>query len=219
MNRQAHLLLALGIFCAGLLIAQVHAQRTAPSIRDAFCIEEGGNTWPCTLPLRVQSEHPVMTVIATLTLPQRFPHRFHVRTLGCLEEFTVNGESVLHRPFCHEPLGEAGDIGYMLSPGDTVLTLRMRNDAEGILLHELDIRPSRLDSLVLTRMLFLLTIILICGFIVIQSLWPRGTPHFWMAMVFLGGIVLRILYVSATPISVRAYDWQNHLLYSKLIYS
>jgi len=216
-NKARVVILVLSVFCVGIFLFFMHFQHTSLRIHSVTCQEEEGSAYDCSLPLRVRSQTSVMHLQFSVDLPKRFSSLYHIRALGCLEQLTVNGIEVENAPFCYEPLGRVVALESFLRSGKNVLTVRIRNNFELFTIHEFDIRPSQMDLFVLLRTILLLVLLLSCGVVLIREFLLSGTSEFKMAFVFLGGVMLRVAYVLFTPYSVRAYDWQNHLLYIQYV--
>lgn len=169
---------------------------------------------PASHPMRIRSQATHAEVEATLRLPRLFPRRYHIFFNGCITALAVNEQNILHTPLCTDALGATVDLGPHLHPGANQLRVTMTNDTPPPLrLYQFIIQPSLSDPVRWVPIALL--VLLLCG----AGAWAarRATQPSSIARmgswIFLGGMLLRTLYVLATPYSIRAYDWQGHLQY------
>lgn len=167
-----------------------------------------------TFPLRRQEDTLTLTVAGTLWVPAISAARYSVVS-GCIRELRVNARLVLSDaagPVCPPDTGVRIDLSGYLRPGGNRLSIRMA----GITTNNIfffHIRPSPTDPLLLAPLLLLLALIGLYGGL-LHWLWVRpGHTLGLLSPVFTGGVLLRVLYLAATPYGIRSYDWQGHLQY------
>jgi hypothetical protein len=205
------------ILIVGALLMQLHAERTAPRLSGVVCHPEGGNSYECSLPLRVRSENPLLMLDATLHLPEQFPSLFHVRAHGCLNALLINGEALPQAAFCFEPLGRQVDLSQYLQSGENQISVRLKNENADLIVHEFDLKVSTMDTFILSQTALLLLLLLGCLAIIIRGRCRVGAFPCSLGIVVLGGVLLRVLYLLSTPYAVRVYDWQHHLQYIQYV--
>ncbi|MBI3331588.1 glycosyltransferase family 39 protein [Candidatus Peregrinibacteria bacterium] len=221
-----------GTFLIGLLILGHYFDRTAISFSRSTCQVGNGPEEPCTIPFRARSPEELVTVRTTLKTGDLPPALYHINLFGCITEMEINGEAM------DLPGGELCSDG----SGITTLLEPLTASRENRLLIRMKIRPpvsqfamrgSRRDPVILTLTILLMLHVLWFGAFVISSLGRLGLlgllgfhlnklkkPNSLnkpIAWIFLLGVILRILYVSATPYSLRSYDWQGHIEYFRYV--
>lgn len=196
---------------AHLLSVSWRALRVTPRIGDAFCQFGESKPEPCMIPLRVRSDAPNLTIRFSLDAPERHPKRYHLTFAGCLQELRVNGIDLKEGvPFCDDGMGRVLDLSSALHKGENTLMARIDHGSEDVIIHRFGMRPARTDPLILGTTALLLTLLIIVGLFAVFLVAPKWRS---IGVIFLFGVLLRLLYVIATPYSTRAYDWQGHVQY------
>lgn len=215
-GRNQRLLLGTLLFLVGALLLSSLWRSVSPTFREGT-YRLAGEERHFTLPLRVRSPAPGLEIRLGADLPAWHPWRYHVFVHGCLEELSVNEVQVREGvPFCDSALGRAVDLSPYLRPGHQEVALRVRNVEAPRAVHLVNMRASRTDPLLLAFTAAFLMLVVAYGVFVVSCL-DLGAHARKLACLVLLGVVVRVLYVSATPHVIRAYDWPGHLEYLRYV--
>lgn len=217
--QRSRIALATGLFVTALLALRLVWQGVTPELAELRFEEESGAQREALLPLRWPTQSRTLAVTLRADVPALHPRFYDLEVRGCVEHLAVNGQEVAGpRPHCEDWLrgGDARidstvDLGAALHPGANTLAFRLQSGREpgDFTLHTLNLRPALRDPLVVAMTGALLFLVLVYGGYIARQLglgWDLALP-------FLGGAVLRVVYAIGTSISLRAYDWHGHLVY------
>ena len=135
---------------------------------------------------------------------------FSIHTDDCITGLVVNEKQVpFTRPLCTYPLADTFDLSAYLQTGENRITAYVRNHSN---LGMFDISVARSDPLYL----FCTLLTYLCLALIFQQLlqthpsWADFHPLYYC---FLLGVLLRLMYVTVTPPTVRAHDPEAHRYY------
>lgn len=187
---------------------------TAPMIGPDAIVREHGKDQTVSYPIRVRSTEDTVSLSLSFIAPPLSARRYHLFFLGCIDTLAVNGVPVALEHSCDEGLGVTADFSGALHRGKNSLTADLRPLAEPHLL-SFTLQASRTDPLVLCPILLLIFLLVLATALLQKS---HAADHLALLWIFMGGILLRILYLSATPWSIRSLDWQGHMQYIGFIF-
>lgn len=168
---------------------------------------------PFTFPA---SGHPTVTLTFNLRVPSRTVSLYHLAAPGCIDALTVNGTilPLAEDKRCQDGLGRTLPLGSLLRSDDNTVavTLNRTPVRANWSWHFFDIRPARMDPLVLARTVLTFALILIGGWL-LSSVLPGSARARTLLHAAIGGVMLRTLYALATGPGTRSYDWWAHLEY------
>ncbi|MDD5103300.1 MAG: glycosyltransferase family 39 protein [Candidatus Peribacteraceae bacterium] len=151
----------------------------------------------------------------SLTLRPLHARIFQVIADDCVEKLSVNAQEVGQGivPFCDYSRGKVLNLGSMLHAGVNPVAMSIQNVGGPA---SYTWRIAWWDPLLMS-----LRILLLLGLVASAVLLTKGFAlSRWQSTffgVFSSGVVLRLLYVFATPYQVRAYDADGHLEYIRYI--
>jgi hypothetical protein len=212
------ILLATLLFLGGLLVLAAAYDRIQPEFGEALYTLDDGTTTAFTLPLVLREESATITIELPLDLPEHFPTHYHILHTGIIAAIRVNDKPIdASLVAALPPDDERGitlDFDPLLHPGGNTIEITLAQRDMPPPLHAIDIQASRMDPLLLPLCLLVLLLIGAYGAVLLRTLRFLQKAQ-WIGVIFLGGTLLRTLYVLATRYPHRAYDWWGHLEYIK----
>jgi len=132
--------------------------------------------------------------------------RFRIQADDCITSILINKKPLagFETPRCNYPYGEDFDFRPYLKRGDNRIEISVRNHTD---VGAVVIFVSNWDSLRLLIRLSAAVVLLLLPFYLLPS---QSAVLFCCLMI---GTILRIAYVSVTPISLRVHDFDHHLFY------
>lgn len=172
---------------------RVGDDRTPTSFRDSFGFDRADVT---------------VIVDGTITLPFLHPTTYRITPDNCLIELIINDKPVRESlPICDYKRGELFWLGEYLHVGSNSFRAVVRNDGG----------PGGLRFAVAPWEGLPLFLFALCSLIVAACLWnitrKLGIERDPLTLVWLFGLLVRFLYLVATPVSARAYDFSGHQEY------
>ncbi|MFH0851888.1 MAG: glycosyltransferase family 39 protein [Candidatus Peregrinibacteria bacterium] len=202
------------LLLSGALYAILSLTLTPHITKERYRIDEG--PWQVLsggLPSSESQQNLDLTFL--LTLRPIHAHVFQIIADDCVQKLTVNGQEAGQGiiPFCDFNRGRVLDLGPLLPAGSNSVTMTIKNVGGPA---SYTWRIAWWDPL-----LFALRVLLLLGLIAGAVLLMKGLALSRWQSVFLGtflsGVVLRLLYVFATPYQIRAYDADGHLEYIRYV--
>lgn len=164
-----------------------------------------------TLPLRFDSDNTDFTVMMTLQVAPLHTHILEISADDCIDAIFLNGiplaEAALPHCIIEQPL--ALNMSPALRVGKNSLVLRLHNNGGP---GGLTIRSAPTDPVFL-GLLGVFALLVCFSVYWLTHAFYKGKLTGVLATVLCIGIVLRVLYVIATPYDVRGYDTDGHLEY------
>jgi len=205
-----------GLFTLGTLLVVLFLHFTAPRIGLVSYHFADLPTKHAQLPLLVETVAPKLYVRVPIALTHFSPRSFLIKPDDCIETFKIN--AVILPPklanFCDYDEGKIVHLGGFLQTGENVLEFQIRDDGGkgGLNITVAANDPLRIGALTIFAILFLWYAGTLIGHLRI----PR--QHYALAWVFIGGALLRVLYVLSTPYRTRSYDVDGHLDYIRFVH-
>lgn len=171
-------------------------------------------TFTDTLPSAVDSPQ-YLDLTFSLGLRTLHSRNFQIIADDCVEKLSVNEQAVGQHviPFCDLSHGRVLDLGPKLHAGSNQIAMTIQNVGGPA---SYTWRIAWWDPLLLS-----LRVLLLLGLIAGVVLLAKGLALSRWQNTFFGvfslGVVLRLLYVFATPYQVRAYDADGHLEYIQYV--
>lgn len=176
----------------------------------------GGGAWqPFSNTLPTADSLQELDLTFTLTLRPLHGRLFQIIADDCVEKLSVNEQAVGQNviPFCDLSRGRVLSLDPVLHAGTNLVSMTIQNVGGPA---SYTWRVAWWDPLLLG-----LRILLLAGLIAGTILLAKGFALSRWQNVFLGifsfGIILRLLYVFATPYQTRAYDADGHLEYIQYV--
>lgn len=178
---------------------------------------DGGPQQEGRLPLFLPSQgERTFAVDITLSLPPLAQKTFIIRPDDCLEKLIVNGQTITDGsiPFCDYVNGRSIDLRSVLRSGENIIRLTIRDNGG---MGGIDISPARSSPLPIALMAGFFLVL--TGYGIAFTWWVlRRRPNLRpFGYIFLGGILLRLIYLLTTPYTVRGHDADGHLEYIRYI--
>ncbi|MDD5040994.1 MAG: glycosyltransferase family 39 protein [Candidatus Peribacteraceae bacterium] len=217
-SKSSPLLISIGAAMLLLTIAlyATLSSEITPRISDGrYRISEEGAWQPFTDTLPSSDNPQNLDLAFSLTLNPLHARIYQIIADDCVEKLAVNGQEVGQGvlPFCDLSHGRVLHLGQALHAGNNLITMTIQNVGGPA---SYTWRIAWRDPLLLS-----LRILLLLGLIAGSILLGKGLAlprwHNTFFGVFCGGVVLRLLYVFATPYQVRAYDADGHLEYIRYV--
>jgi hypothetical protein len=207
-------LIECGALLVGSLLLTLLCWNTLPSLgRGTFRIDDGVPQ-PLDLPLTVREKARVLEITVPLHVSLLHRGRILLKPDDCIEDLAVNGATVTDPSarFCDYENGRVLDLSPWLRTGSNQLRVTVRNSGG----------PSGLDVVPRQDPFFwsfgaALVIVAGLGAARLLRLLHAGKEQMALLCVFLGGSVLRVLYMLQTPAGRRGYDSQGHLAYIRYL--
>lgn len=171
-----------------------------------------GHTWASgQFPLSFPSSGQDITVEFPVLLSPLAPHSLSIRPDDCLNTLVANGVTVVSDalPFCDYTHGKTIDLRAYLHTGDNTLTLMIRDHGG---MGGVDIRAPMKHPLILLLTLGWISVLswYVWRISVLLPIPTRARP---VILIVAAGALLRLLYLFATPYTVRGHDADGHLEY------
>ncbi len=192
-----------------------------PRLRDVQMERQGVIEALPNLEILTSGSASPVTVRFAMQVNRMTSRRFHVTTVGCLEQFAVNGMHIELPLKC-----SGGATRWMTQNLDLTSGLRDGwNNMEAIVTdsgkigQQVQLRFSLLPSVfrdpgfIFVRFLFLILLSLVVIFIVRR--WITEDP--WLLLIVMAGVILRWEYAFGTDIEIRSHDWWGHLEYLRAL--
>lgn len=168
------------------------------------------------MPFFIPTLSDSLTMDTVMTLGTLRPALFNLRPDDCLQEMTLRGVRLPSTlvEFCEYGGGRMVNLAPYVRTGVNLVHLEI-GDTGGV--GGISIGMSRFDRLFLLQLFLLSMLILwygfvLCGLPSLRNLRP-------LPWIFLSGTILRLSYVAATPMTVRAHDLDGHIDYIRFIVS
>lgn len=166
-------------------------------------------------PVSFKSVAPTFTMQFPIVLRSIHPRVFAVQVDDCIEELTVNGLRVIpdNHPVLCSPHDLAHlDLGAYLEPG--------RNDVRAVIsdigvTEGMYMTVSNIDPLSVSIWVAILLTIVWYAVCLWRLLPVHRRPAAMLFAVLLFAVLVRLLYIGATPHTLRTYDLDGHLDYTK----
>ncbi len=204
-----------GVFVLSALLITMFLQLTLPKF-DKITYRFGDAPEQTTrLPLLVDTAAPTLQVKVPLWISSLSPRNFLVKPDDCIEELRINNFTVPYEvaKFCDYDEGRVLDLRKYLKNGNNLLEFKIRDDGGkgGINVTVANNDPLQIAAFSAFVLLFLWYALALVGHLRIK---PENRL---LAAVFVGGLMLRVMYVIATPFRVRSYDVGGHIEYVDFI--
>lgn len=202
-----------GIFLAAFALLLTLWSQAVPEFgTGSYRMDGWFDAQPFTLPLSFSSEgNSTAEATFTLTVGSLMPTYYQFIPDDCVESVTVNSVLVTEQgiPFCDYSKGSVLNLGPYLHTGDNSITVKIRNDGGP---GGLSVRIAALDPVTLTFNLTALALLIAFALQLYPLIRTRKTDGLFVALLC-AGILLRILYVTGTPYSLRGHDTDGHIQY------
>ncbi|MFA6523105.1 MAG: hypothetical protein WCS85_01940 [Candidatus Peribacteraceae bacterium] len=210
--RSHSLLFHTGILLCGLLVLSSMRFLLLPRIGDGMYSVDGGQIQNFHNPLVFPSRGEKVMVAFELRVSSLYRPDFDLLADDCLQRLNVNGQSAaISAPFCDtvQRRVQLRD----LRPGSNRIVAEVR-DTGGAGAFRLSV--SRTDPVALT--LAVLTLLLCCWFAwTALGKFSKLKRLRWYIAVVTGGGLLRWLYMLATPLYMRAHEWDREIEYIRYL--
>lgn len=168
--------------------------------------QEDGSTIPFKHPLWLTTpDSALVTVHGTIELPDPPPTMFRMRHYSGLEELRVNDHVIPSDRY-----QEIFDLSGAVQAGTNTMSVWMKNKSTDFLFHSFSLTESTMSKRVLSTGALLLVLMIISMYAGCRTTWDCNRSSAGMLVI---GIVLRLLYVFATPSWSHSYDWLGHREY------
>ena len=165
------------------------------------------------LPVGFDRRDDLLTVSFTLYRSAWIhPSLYTVHADDCVGSITINGQPIPEEVIGSCDIDTAKDmrLGSFLVPGVNEIVMRIPDTGgwQGLRM----VKVSNADTLFLAvRLMTALMFVLLSLMLIVHHLKP-GEKR-WIALIFVVGVLLRLLYFEVTPFTVRSYDADGHLEY------
>ncbi len=140
------------------------------------------------------------------------PLLYTVHADDCVKSITINGQLVSEEVIGSCEVDTARDmrLGSFLAPGSNEIVMRIPDTGgwQGLRV----VKVSNADTLFLVVRLVTALVFSLLWLILTVHLLKPGEKR-WISLLFLVGVLLRLLYFEVTPFTVRSYDADGHLEY------
>lgn len=204
------------LFFVLLLLLGVFHRSITPSFSTARVQYDGHPVTVEEMPFFLPTLLDSLTVDTVMTLGTLRPSLFNLRPDDCIVGMAINGVRLPSTlvEFCEYGGGRTVNLAPYVQTGVNFVHFEI-GDTGGA--GGMSLSMSRFDHLFLLE-LFLLSAFLfwyglmLCRLPFLQNLRP-------LPLIFLSGTILRLLYVSATPMTVRTHDLDGHIEYIRFVVS
>ncbi|MDO8469390.1 MAG: glycosyltransferase family 39 protein, partial [Candidatus Peribacter sp.] len=154
-----------------------------------------------------------IAIVETMVLSPWHPHLYYFGLDNCLQSLTVNDiPQPIPQDFCDGHRDNVIDLGSVLHAGTNIISMTVHNGGGPAGVH---IRVANHDSL----RLLLLSFFILTFSTYFCFLLYRSNTNERLFLLFLLAVIVRVIYVSVTPHSVRANDVSGHVAYIRFIAS
>lgn len=207
--------LDLGLFVLGTVLVVLFLQATSPRFGQIVYNFADLPPQKAELPLLVDTAAPTLHIHVPVTLTHFSPRRFLIKPDDCIESLYINKVLVpasLAR-YCDYDEGRILNLSGYLQTGHNILQFVIRDDGGkgGLNITVAANDPLHIGAMTIFVMLFLWY----AGALIGHLRVPKERRA--LAWVFIGGALLRVLYVLATPYRTRSYDVDGHLDYIRFV--
>ena len=158
------------------------------------------------LPVWAGSTGREATVRFGIVIPDTgaFPTTYSLEYYSEISSFSVEGMQLPS-----DNIGNRVDLAPYLHRGLNEVSVGLRVP-KGFIAHIFNIVPSQMDPVTVVHTFFAILLVAVASLLVALVFGWNGTP---LLSVLLLGVLLRCLYMEATPYELRSYDWTGHLAY------
>jgi hypothetical protein len=199
------------MFVIGAVLITLFLQSTTPKFGKVLYHFENLPEQYAQLPLLVKTSAPTLHARIPVAINRFSPRKYLVKPDDCIEQFTINGVIVdpAIAKFCDYEEGHILDLARYIRDGVNVFEFTIHDDGGmgGINVTPASNDPVQIGAYTAFILLLLWYAVTLVGHFHI----PRDRRL--LAGVFIGGMLLRVLYVLSTPFRTRSYDVGGHLEY------
>ncbi|HRH93348.1 MAG TPA: hypothetical protein PKV72_02330 [Candidatus Peribacteria bacterium] len=204
-----------GLFVAGAVLITLFLQASTPKFGKVIYHYETMPEQYAQLPLLVKTAAPTMFVRVPMAIQKFSPRNYLVKPDDCIREMKINGKTVPSAiaKFCDYDDGHVLNLGKYLKEGNNVFEFTIHDDGG---MGGINVSPASNDPIQIGAFTAFVLLFVWYSFTLVGSFRvPRDRRL--LAAVFIGGLVLRLMYVIATPFRTRSYDVGGHLEYIEYI--
>ncbi|PIP65153.1 hypothetical protein COU77_00995 [Candidatus Peregrinibacteria bacterium CG10_big_fil_rev_8_21_14_0_10_49_16] len=205
----------LSVFLSFAGIVQYLQSEVSLTVSEARYVINGTEEHHSPLPLSFTSTGQDIDIFFDITHTSSTPTVFTVIPDDCLEELSINGTTFPHEdiPFCDWSRGRTFDLTEVLHDGTNQIHARVKDNGNvgGLQLHAQE--PPWYNALTLLRYALLFLAGTYACTALLRSIPATSRIPIPILILLIGGILLRVLYVSATPHTVRGHDTEGHIDY------
>lgn len=210
--------LIIALIITNVLVIKMVGKLARPEVKDVVVIREDGTSRAIDLPFKeVSTENKDYTYTGTLVLKKHFFKIYHIIADDCVKSITINDTPVDLSSFrddqlCNWSKGFQIKLGHYLKPGDNHFEIQVRDNGGMYAFNIINDAPG--EPLYLPYII--IALLLISVFVYITLIGPFKLTHI-TAVIFVLGLIVRIVYISQTAIDERGHDVWPHIDYIKYV--
>lgn len=183
-----------------------------PSVSDILYVHEGQTMHGERMPVSLKLQRKGTTLAGTATIASTSLHgtRYRIDADDCLVTLTVNEIAIHQDPHCRlRKKVQHFELGRFLHEGKNVIGFTVKDVSGASIGFSID----PVANTPLALLLKLLEIFVPFGWLTLVMFRTIGPRSMGVATILFVGFIVRFLYVTSTPYTVRSYDSHEHVDY------